>query len=64
MKDQYPSRRQFLDGSLLAIPALARSSTDEQQGPRRTALTIVCLGAHPDDPDRFKAIQAWNVYRV
>ena len=43
------SRRRFLDASLLTIPALAPDS--DGQDPRRTALHIVCLGAHPDDPE-------------
>ena len=43
------SRRRLLDASLLAIPALALDS--DAQAPRRSALHIVCLGAHPDDPE-------------
>jgi LmbE family N-acetylglucosaminyl deacetylase len=50
MKDRNFSRRQFLDTSLLAIPALSRSDWDSQ-AVRRAALHIVCLGAHPDDPE-------------
>ena len=44
------SRRRFLDASLLVIPALAQSDSDQQTA-RRAALHIVCLGAHPDDPE-------------
>jgi LmbE family N-acetylglucosaminyl deacetylase len=60
MKDRHPSRRQFLDASFLAIPVLAvrqssgqarPSAGDHQQRVGRTALNIVCLGAHPDDPE-------------
>src|SRR6267142_5620769 len=50
MKDRNFSRRQFLDTSLLAIPALSRSDWDSQ-AVRRAALNIVCVGAHPDDPE-------------
>jgi len=50
MRDRRPSRREFLDASLLAIPALTRTGPDDTQGPR-AALRIVCLGAHPDDPE-------------
>jgi len=50
MTNRNVSRRRFLDASLLAIPALARPGSDSQPSPR-TALHIVCLGAHPDDPE-------------
>lgn len=50
MNDRNLSRRQFLDASLLAIPALARPDSDPQDS-RRAALHMVCLGAHPDDPE-------------
>jgi len=50
VSDRPFSRRQFLDASLLAIPTLARPDSDSQ-AVRRAALHIVCLGAHPDDPE-------------
>ena len=51
MKNRYPSRRQFLDASLLGIPVLARPDADHSQAPGRAALHVVCLGGHPDDPE-------------
>ena len=50
MEDPRPSRREFLDASLLGIPALARVGSEDAQS-ARTPLHIVCLGAHPDDPE-------------
>jgi LmbE family N-acetylglucosaminyl deacetylase len=51
MKNRHPSRRQFLDASVLGIPALARPAADRPQAPGGAGLHIVCLGAHPDDPE-------------
>jgi LmbE family N-acetylglucosaminyl deacetylase len=51
MKDRQPSRREFLDASLIGLPALARPGSDTLQGPGGRALHIFCLGAHPDDPE-------------
>jgi LmbE family N-acetylglucosaminyl deacetylase len=51
MKKRPPSRRQFLDASLLTIPAVAGAGTDQTPAPGRAAQHIVCIGGHPDDPE-------------
>lgn len=51
MSDRDPSRREFLETSLLAIPTLTRSDAGQPQGSGRAGLHIVCVGAHPDDPE-------------
>jgi N-acetylglucosamine malate deacetylase 1 len=50
MNDPHPSRRQFLNTSLLAIPVLGRQ-TGGSQIPSGDAQHVVCLGGHPDDPE-------------
>src|SRR5262249_32769182 len=54
-----PSRRRFVTGSAAALPALfaaaaAQGEAQEQPAARTTQarpLNIVCVGAHPDDPE-------------
>jgi LmbE family N-acetylglucosaminyl deacetylase len=47
-----PSRRDFLAGSLLGIPAAARAQgAGGSQRERGRALAVVCVGGHPDDPE-------------
>jgi LmbE family N-acetylglucosaminyl deacetylase len=45
-----PDRRSFLATSLLAAPALAATSTIQNESARRP-LKVVCVGGHPDDPE-------------
>jgi LmbE family N-acetylglucosaminyl deacetylase len=52
MDARHPTRRKFLSGSLLAIPAAmqAQGGRSEDTAPAR-ALKVVCVGGHPDDPE-------------
>jgi LmbE family N-acetylglucosaminyl deacetylase len=47
-----PSRRHFLAGTAAALPALAAGATaaDPDARPAKV-LKVVCVGAHPDDPE-------------
>jgi LmbE family N-acetylglucosaminyl deacetylase len=50
MNNRPPSRREFLGASLVAIPAVTQPGSSPRD-PARALLHIVCLGAHPDDPE-------------
>ena len=51
---QNPSRRTFLNQTTMLLPALmgadAAAAADIEKNPDRP-LRIVCVGAHPDDPE-------------
>jgi LmbE family N-acetylglucosaminyl deacetylase len=49
MHDEHPSRREFFDASLLGLYALTGPVSEAEQKP--APLRILCLGAHPDDPE-------------
>src|SRR5690348_14281344 len=45
-----PSRRRFLTGAAAALPGLVLAAPGRAEEPARP-LHVVCVGAHPDDPE-------------